>query len=380
VAKIGLAWDLGAGRGHAVRLASLARRVRERGDEPVLFARNLRTLRGALDGDVPVLLPAPHNDWVPRDATPASWADILWSECGLHDEAQAIAIALAWRDALAASGVSSLLADGAPLAVAAAGALRLRCVAIGTGFLVPPPGPPWPPYRTWEAVDDERLAMREHQLRDRIAALRAALGLVREGALPAGDAQALFTYPALDHYPARDPAGVAYVGPMLGQGGEPAWPAGSHRVLVYAPANHPLLGALHEALQEQREVAALAHFGGAMPWGNSACCRVETRPIDVAQALAQADLVVTPGGNLAIAAAARGVPSLLLPTQAETFLTAMRLAGLGAAVACTDAGQLRAALREALGDALAAGAHALGARLWVMPDDAIADRVLDLLA
>ena len=251
MAKIGLAWDLGAGRGHAVRLAALARRVRERGGEPVLFARNLRTLRAAFEGDAPTLLPAPHNDWVPRDAVPASWADILWSEAGLHDQAQAIAIALAWRDVLAASGVEALLADAAPLAAPAARALGIRCVAIGTGFLVPPPGPPWPVFRTWEPVNAARIAQREEAVRDHARALHAALGLHADDAFATGDAQALFTYPPLDHYPARAARpDVRNVGPMLGRGEPPVWPAGARRVLVYLPANHPLLGALEAAAHD----------------------------------------------------------------------------------------------------------------------------------
>lgn len=387
--RIGLAWDLGAGRGHAVRLATLARRVRERGDVPVLFARNLRTLRAAFaPGDVPMLLPAPHNDWVPRDVAPASWADILWSEAGLHDEAQAVAIAVAWRDVLAASGVEALFADAAPLAAPAAAALGLPCVAIGTGFLTPPAGPPWPVFRTWEGVDSARLAARESTLAARLQAVRDALAprepsangaqRVAVDASPAVSAHALFTYPALDHYPQRDPGGVHYVGPLLGRGAVPRWPAGARRVFVYLPATHAALDALDTALRGVGALAVLAHFAGARPWQARAGLEIAEAPVDVAHALREADLVVTAGGNLAVAAAAHGVPALLLPTQAEAFLTARRLDALGAAVACTDAGTLPAALAAALDEATARAARALGATLPVRDDDAIADAVLDL--
>jgi hypothetical protein len=49
-------------------------------------------------------------------------------------------------------------------------------------------------------------------------------------------------------------------------------------------------------------------------------------------------------------------------------------------VTCTDAAQIGTALRQALGESLAAGAHALGAPLPATDDTVIADRVLDLLA
>lgn len=371
--RIGLAWDLGAGRGHAVRVATLARRMRERGDEPVLFARNLLRQRTALGNLEVRLLPAPHNDWIPADVTPASWADILWNECGLHDEAQAVALALAWRDVLDASGVQALLVDAAPLAPVAARALGIRCVAIGTGFLVPPPGPPWPVFRTWEAVDSARIAQRERVIAERWHAIQAALGVARHDQIDQGDEQALFTSAQYDHYPMRSKA--RYVGPMVGHGCAPCWPPGSKRVFVYLQPHPASLELLRERLVRDGDAAVLAHFGGAQPWAAHPRLHVSTQPVDMRATLAQADIVVGHGGNLAVAAALAGKPALLLPTQAEMYLTARRIEALGAAVtllppfdarAVDAAWQRLTTLRPTPGPAL-------------RDDACVADEVLDLL-
>jgi len=378
--KIGLAWDLGAGRGHAVRLATLARHLRESGHEPVLFARNLRTMRAVLD--VPArLLPSPHNDWIPRDAAPASWGDILWSECGLHDEAQAVAIALAWRDILATSEVEALLVDAAPLAHPAALSLGLRSVAIGTGFLVPPSGPPWPPFRTWEPDDVTRRAQRDALLRQRVDALHRALDLPPQATLPDGDAHALFTFTAFDHYAGRD--AVTYVGPMLGRGEMPHWPQGERRVFLYLQPSYPHLATLHAALQQRTDLAVLAYFGGAQTWAESPRLRIATQALDMRAVLAQAEVVIAHGGNLAVAAAVHGLPTLLLPVQAETYITAKRIEARGAALSVTpplDPLDFETPLQRLRDDPkFAASAQRIAAECVLRDDADIAREVLGLL-
>lgn len=378
--KIGLAWDLGAGRGHAVRLATLARHVRESGHEPVLFARNLRTMRAVLD--VPArLLPAPHNDWIPRDAAPASWGDILWSECGLHDETHAVAIALAWRDMLAMSEVEALLVDAAPLAHPAARSLGLRSVAIGTGFLVPPSGPPWPLFRTWEPDDDARRAQRDALLRQRVDALHRALDLPPQASLADGDAHALFTFAAFDHYVGRN--AVTYLGPMLGRGEIPHWPQGERRVFLYLQPSYPHLAALHAALQQRTDLAVLAYFGGAQAWAESSRLRIATQALDMRAVLAQAEIVIAHGGNLAVAAAVHGLPTLLLPVQAETYITAKRIEARGAALSVTpplDPLDFDTPLQRLRDDPqFAASAQRIAAECVLRDDVDIAREVLGLL-
>jgi UDP:flavonoid glycosyltransferase YjiC (YdhE family) len=344
-----LAWDLGAGRGHAVRIAALARGLRQRGDRVRLFARDLRTLHAVLEAETDglsnlPLLPAPHNDWIVQSRAPAAWGDILWSECGLHDQAQTAAITRAWQSVLELSGVERLLVDAAPLAHLAAARLGIPSVAIGTGFLCPPPGPPWPVFRDWEPVDVADVRAREARIAEHLAALGATPDQLH------GAASALFTWPDCDHYANRG-AQAHYLGPLAGTGAAPQWPAGSARILLYLQPGYAHLPLLREALSALPDVAVLAYFGGAAMWPDDARLRVVTQPIDIGLALTQADLVISHGGNLAVLAAGAGVPSLLLPTQVEMYLTARRFSEMGIAVSVTppfDALEFTAPLQRGL--------------------------------
>lgn len=377
---VGLAWDLGAGRGHAVRIAALARCLLQRGDQVRLFARDLRTLHAVLETEAGglaklPLLPAPHNDWIVQTRAPASWGDILWSECGLHDPAQTAAITRAWQGLLELSGVERLLVDAAPLAHLTAARLGIPSVAIGTGFLCPPPGPPWPLFRDWEAVDVADVRAREVRICEHLAAIDATPDQLH------GTASAMFTWRDCDHYPGRG-GQVQYLGPLAGNGTAAQWPPGSPRILLYLQPGYAHLPLLHAALQTLPDAAVLAYFGGPAIWPEQARLRVATLPIDIGLALQQADLVISHGGNLAVLAASAGVPSVLLPTQVEMYLTARRMCQLGVAVSLTppfDALEFATPLRRALDPAMARRAQAFAADLPARSDQAILDSVLSLL-
>lgn len=324
--RVVLAWDLGAGRGHAVRLSMLANAFAQRGDEVLLLARDLRTLRAAVSGPF-AQLPLPHNTWFPRDAAPASWADILWIEAGLHDAAQANAILLAWRDLLYRLTPDLLLLDACPLAAPAARALGIPALTIGSGFMQPPPGPPWPVFRDWEPVDLQRIRQREEHIAgwcEQAASLlgRGSFGFEAERSL-------LFTYGPFDHYAQRHDA--CYLGPMTGLGEPARWPAGRRRVFVYLQAHYPYLDALHAALAARGDLAVLAYFGGECRWPQAGWLRQVDRPVSLDSVLSAADLIIGHGGTMAAQVAASGIPQLLLPIHAESFLLARRLSQLGAA-------------------------------------------------
>src|SRR5690606_1738997 len=137
-------------------------------------------------------------------------------------------------------------------AAPAARALDIPTLSIGSGFMQPPPGPPWPVFRDWEPVDRERLQRREAA----IAAWCAAAGTWLDGDVVRLDADrsVYFTHAAFDHYGAR--AG-RYVGPMAGCGEAPVWPSGERRVLVYLQPHYPYLDALHAALAARDDLAVL---------------------------------------------------------------------------------------------------------------------------
>jgi UDP:flavonoid glycosyltransferase YjiC (YdhE family) len=346
--RIALVWDLGGGRGHAVRVAALAKALRAAGHRVLLFARDLATLAEAVGQDF-TLLAAPHNDWLVSQA-PASWGEILWSEAGLHDRRNAVAIARAWRDSFRALAIDLVVADAAPLALFAARALSLPAVAIGTGFLVPPAEPPWPSFRPWELSPERARAQAamEAQVAQRWAELESMLSIPQG---PRASRELLFTLPDFDHYPHRGQA--HYLGPLLGQGIQPIWPDGpGSKVFVYLQAYSGHIGVLGEVLAELR-VPVLVHLGGGQAnWPAQPNVHIAERPLAMDAVLAQADLVVSHGGNLAVLAAQAGVPSLLLPFQAEMLHTAQRLAalGLGRWLGPPDGAQIGATLASLLAD------------------------------
>lgn len=373
--RVVLGWDLGAGRGHAVRLATLADAFAARGDEVLLLARDLRTLR-AVVGQRHALLPLPHNSWFPRDTAPASWADILWIEAGVHDAAQATAILLGWRDLLRQLAPECLLLDACPLAIPAARALGIPTIGLGSGFMQPPDGPPWPVFRDWQPVDASRIAEREGQILAWCGQAAGALDVDRVEIAP--DRSLLFTYAPFDHYPAR--AQARYLGPMTGGGQPPCWPAGRRRVLVYLQPRYPYLDALHAALAARDDLAVLAYFGGSSCWARAEWLDVVAEPVDAAAALREADLVIGHGGTMAAQVAAAGVPQLLLPIHAETFLLARRLQQLGAArmvappLEAAEFGRPLSALLDE--QAARVQARQLAAGITVLDDQARCARVL----
>jgi UDP:flavonoid glycosyltransferase YjiC (YdhE family) len=360
---------LGAGRGHAVRTAALATGLIARGHQVRLYARDLRTLTSCVPENVRVL-PAPHNDWIgDLGRAPAAWGDILYSEVGLHDAAQTGALLRAWCDVIDESGLDIVVADGAPLALAAARVRGCRGIAIGTGFLVPPAGPPWPAFRDWEAIDRTHVAAIEQRVVEHFSqAVGGAAGCEALG----GDRALLFTRADLDHYPERGNA--HYVGALLGAGVAPAWPATGPRVFVYLQPHYPRWAELLAALAA-RSIVPLCYAGGAMiAAGTNA--RFTPAALDMRAVLGEADLVIGHGGNLAVLCADAGVPAFWLPIQAEMYITARRAAALGIArlISPFDPVDFCTPI-----DALLAGAMAQDCRHAIADDQARIDACCSLI-
>jgi len=107
------------------------------------------------------------------------------------------------------------------------------------------------------------------------------------------------------------------------------------RVLVYVRDVVPQLDALIDALVANRcRVAAfIPNLDPARRERLQSAQRiVAQRQMRLAPLLAQCDLFVSEGGNIATGALLSGVPQLLFPTQYEQLLTAARLEQLGSAV------------------------------------------------
>lgn len=372
--RIALIWDLGAGNAHAVKQQRLAEGLQARGHQVLLLARNLRVAHAtAAKLELP-LLQAPHNDWFPDRSAPASHADIWWNEVGLHDAAQTAALFTAWTRLLEVLGCTRIIAEGAPLAIAAARKLGLRTSAYGTGFMLPP-GPPWPRFRDWEPVDAARLAAREAQMAEHLAAVGSTPDQLR------AECEALLTWPAFDHFPQRQ--GGSYFGPLTAAATQsPQWLTLRPRIFAYLHGHYPQLGpvlAALGALAADTLVVINGAEGMEMPDG----VRRADGMLDLETTLRECDVVVSHAGNLVVSAAAAGKPLLVLPLQAEQYITARRVCALGVGLSITvgiDALDHAGALGRLLGDpAYAAAAREFAKTLPPWNRERQLDAILDHL-
>jgi rhamnosyltransferase subunit B len=128
---------LGAGRGHAVRLAALERALAARGHEVIFAVQQIGSIATGEVWQAP-LWPGQLTTLARRAATtPATMGDIL-AVLGLGDPGAASALIGAWDRMLAKIQPDVAVAEFAPgLMLAAHG--RVPLLAIGTGFALPPP-------------------------------------------------------------------------------------------------------------------------------------------------------------------------------------------------------------------------------------------------
>lgn len=335
--RVGLVWDLGAGFGHVTKLTELADALAALGHEPIVVARNLRSFLAHWGDARHPLIAAPHNDWFVDESAAASPADILWNECGFHDALQLEALARAWRTSIERLRIDRLVVEGSPLAMFATAGLGVPRIAMGNGFLVPPPGPPWPAFGASGRWPDfgggevlerrlhEREALLERHSEKVLAKLGAAAGPLRDKLAP--DAHALVTYAAFDPYGARGE--VRYFAPAAGAGDPlPRELDGASFVFVYLQRNDARVAALLEA------TAALGLRTLAVLIGSKDERRdlltIRGRAVHIRAALAQASCVVCHGGNLGQLASAAGVPLLALPSQVEQWSNARVIESHGA--------------------------------------------------
>jgi hypothetical protein len=363
MARFHLCWELGGGLGHAGRLRVLADALLARGHEVSISLRDLAQTHGVFDGmpggqHVP-LLQAPV--WLHRtEGMPpnhGNHAEILLT-AGYLQAAPLAGMVAGWRSMFGVLRPDVVVADYAPTAILAARSLGLRSASVGSAFAMPPGGRALPCLREWENIPPQRLAAAEAHV---LAAANAVLA--HHGAPPLqwaadlllGDTPLLTTWPELDHYGraaalpavAGSLAGAAaggggpdaWFGPaFLAGGGEPpVWPPGDGpKVFAYLKLGHAGHAGVLAALAQQgcRVLCYLPEVAsGKSPPVTAPNLTYARRPVALQEALAEAQLCVTHGGEATLAQAMlAGVPVLMLPMQLEQFLTARRIAAAGMGV------------------------------------------------
>ncbi len=373
MARILLAWEVGADYGHLMRYAVLARELARRGHEPVFALKDLSHVETVLGDTNYTVLQAPvWASEVSGLAQPASFAETLLHFGFLHPQTLA-GLCRGWRALVASQSPQLMLCDYAPTALLATRGLGLPRLLFGDGFAIPPRSEPMPVYRWWQPAAPGRVADAERHALAGANGLLSRLGeppLARLVDLLDAEGEVLATNEEFDHYPQR--RGATYWGAVqtVDRGVVPRWPAQpGPRVFAYLKPRARDFSALLKALAGL-EVAAVVHAPGISP----ALLRshlapnihFSNEPLRMTEVCREADLGICHAGGTAQTLVAAGKPVLLLPQQIEQLMTAKRVAMLGAGLVADPekpAPDYRRLLKRLLGEPdFAAAAQRVAAR------------------
>jgi hypothetical protein len=392
MARVMLAWEMGANLGHIDRLLVLARALRARGHEAVFVLRDLSRAQPRIAAEGFTLGQAPV--WLPRLANPPQLGNYtaVLANAGWLDAAGLAGLLCGWRTWFDLLRPEVLVCDHAPTALLALRTLAwpMQVWAIGSSFEIPPTrAGVFPAFAAGDARAVAACAGHDAAL---LQPANAALGLL--GAAPMQQLTEVFgpvrrvltTLPELAHY-AGYGAEVTWAGPSYAgdSGLEPQWPAaGGRRAFVYLDPGHAAFEPVMKALQACG-LSAIVHAKGLAPAAASRLgtpqLRFEAQPLRMDAVVRQADLVVSHGGQGTLAAAAlAGKPQLLLPQHIEQAMAARRVAAAGLGLVMEPASSCAALLRRLLDEpAFAQAAGAFAERHAMQSPAQTADLVAELI-
>ena len=321
-----LANELGAGRGHLVTLARVARALGP--GLPLIAAVGSLRHRAELEAAgvrvqrCPLLCYTPEMKRDPRLVGNATWACYLAGSGFVREDVLRRSLAF-WRALIVEHDISILVADYAPAAMRAALGLKeegwdIRIIAVGTGYGVPPAGldrfPPTTP-------GFDRIIHPEESVLDCLNRVGADLGLSplpRLSALYDVDLALPATFDFLDPYARWRPAS-ALVPPLVDRTEDLA--GAGDEVFVYFSRDEADRPGLAEALCRlplPRRGYLPAASEAAKDRLAASGMIVETAPVPPALIAARSRLIVhpSPHGTLCTAALA-GLPQLGLPGHKE---------------------------------------------------------------
>ncbi len=329
-----LAWEGGAGRGHVVTLARVARALA--GLVPCDAALGWMDHAGEIapwcDGVFPgVRLPYNKQARQARAAPPsATWAEWLF-DCGFADGAKMAARVGWWVEVLALRGSTLVIGDYAPCALMAARICGIPALAVGTGYAIPPAGltqfPVFLPEYPEREVDEAALT-------DTINAALTPLGLPPLAHLPdvyARSGELVRTLAILDPY--RGQRHSDYLPPVADYGGVAS--DGGDTAFCYFSTTE----LAHEPLVEALATCGLP-LRAFLPGAPDSVCerlaasgmRIETAPVPVGEIAATARILCNSGqhGMVCLGLAA-GIPQFCLPQHLEQLYVARRVEAMGVA-------------------------------------------------
>lgn len=388
MARVLLGWELGANRGHAVRLAGLAKHLQAHGHDVVFAVRRLDAMQAerlpaTAVWQAPVSPRMLVGGNVRHSGLPASMADIL-ARLGIDDPLIVAAMVEGWRQLLSAIRPDVVVGDFSPFLLLAARE-RLPTISVGTGFTSPPASLP-----AFPVLIENAPGIDQGRLLNEVNAGLAACGDDPIATLPAlfgADRPIVATFVELDPY-----ADVRGYRLALPESIDPkAKAANGDEIFVYLPegmaAESPLWAGLaasglkvrvHVARGTADLHARLAAQG----------LIVEPQPIPFSKIAERSRLILSHGGHGFVAAGlAAGLPQVICHYDLEKLVHGLALAraGLGGHVSL-GAIQPRpfadSLIKLHQDDAIAARARAAApdylGRGQVPHDDAVAAAVAEL--
>jgi len=344
MARVLLAWELGGGIGHLVRLLPVAAALVKRGHRVFAAVKDLLRAQAVLGQETVSYLQAPTRarpvaNHIER---PLNFAHILHN-IGFDDPGELRVMSEAWRNLYALVEPDLVVFDHSPTALLAARGLEIKRIVVGSGFFCPPDAHPLPNLRPWLTVDADRLRADEERIFGRMNRLLAGWGqdpLERILQLYSQvDETILTTFSELDHYPQR--RGARYWGAWTRLAGkQPQWPDGQGKK-VYAylkqfPGLVPLLKLLKES--GHPTIIYMSSVPGELREAlKSPTLRSETEPLNLDAVGRQCDLAILNGGHgTTISMLMAGKPTMQIPIYLEQVILTNRVVEFGAGLGATN--------------------------------------------
>ena len=339
--RILLAWEIGEHRGHVLRMADVATRLRATGVAIAWAALRVDQLHGIAQAGEPVfqspVWPGLHIEALLSQSTrqPASHADLL-ADLGLGQPGAYLHLLTAWDAILAAARPDAVFADYAPALLSSCRG-RIPTAAAGIGFTLPPahlakfPHFPLPRAGEVERPDSEPALLAEAN-----AAL-AQLGRRALAHLPelfAADAVVVSSFKELD--PFAQHRLLRHAPPSLLSWAPPSRSPGDE-IIVYWTERllnlRPFFDCVAALSLPVRIVAPGLKPEHAARYADKAV-GFETKPLNFAEIARKARLVICNGNTGFVSAAMlAGLPQALLPHDTQKRLVARAVEGLGVGVA-----------------------------------------------
>ena len=334
------AWELGSGFGHLAQIEAIARALKSQGHGCAFAVRHLANAQRRIPESLGPCLQAPVRlgPGLNPVQTQLSYASLLHN-IGFDDPLELRARIRAWRDLLRLLRTQTLVAVHSPIALLAARSLGLQTLALGTGFTVPPAQAPFPAYAPQSAIKPGLLEDNEAQVLAQLHEALSPIGSLRLNSLAeifTETPRALFSYPALDHYPQAQRTEPFLGWPGRSFGTEPKWPSGGGpRLLAYlqpGPLLEPMLHALrssHARVLLRVEGMPAAQLQAAQRPG----LQIIDEALNLQNAAADCHAFIGTGAHGHCCEMMQaGRPGLLLPSTQERFMLASSLQKQGAAL------------------------------------------------